>query len=290
MSSHDENREDLDGLDALHALVDGHLADEQRQALLNQIAGQPDTASLVRDWHAQNRALHETFDSVLDEPVPHRLIEAARGRGRQGMGMFGASGAWPGWSIAASVLALASTGLIGYELGRNDPRLPEPVRVAQAAVPGLVRDAALAYAVYAPEQRHPVEVDAKQADHLVTWLSRRLGTPLHAPQLVSQGYELLGGRLLAAGNGPVAQFMYQGPAGRRMTLYVRRTLPAEAAPTLAAFQFAREGDVNVFYWVEGDFGYALSGGMDRGELQSVATVVYQQLTAAEAKGPTPSAR
>jgi anti-sigma factor RsiW len=35
----------------------------------------------------------------------------------------------------------------------------------------FVRQAAVAYAVYQPEQRHPVEVAADQQEHLVQWLS-----------------------------------------------------------------------------------------------------------------------
>ena len=47
--------------------------------------------------------------------------------------------------------------------------------------------------------------------------------------------------------------------------------------TDTAFRFAREGAVNVFYWVDGKFGYALSAGIDKGELAKVATAVYDQL-------------
>ena len=46
-----------------------------------------------------------------------------------------------------------------------------------------------------------------------------------------------------------------------------------------AFRFAREGSVNVFYWVDGSFGYALSAGIDKGRLAEVAKAVYDQLEA-----------
>lgn len=175
-------------------------------------------------------------------------------------------------------------GGLGYRLGQGGQTAG-----VTAASGRFVHDAALAHAVYTPEQRHPVEVDARQADHLVAWLSKRLGTPLHAPQLAPLGYELLGGRLLAAGEGPVAQFMYQNAAGARLTLYVRRAAPAGVMPadTLTAFQVAREGDVEVFYWVEDGFGYALSGRVARPQLQAVAEAVYHQLTAPPAAASAP---
>ena len=99
-------------------------------------------------------------------------------------------------------------------------------------------------------------------------------TPVRPPKLGGLGYELVGGRLLPGNSGPVAQFMYHDASGQRMTLYVT-TESIEMRDT--GFRFAREGPVNVFYWVDGKFGYALSAGIDKGELAKVATAVYDQL-------------
>jgi anti-sigma factor RsiW len=33
----------------------------------------------------------------------------------------------------------------------------------------------------------------------------------------------------------------------------------------------------VFYWIDGPFGYALAGDIERSELQKIARGVYQQL-------------
>ena len=46
-----------------------------------------------------------------------------------------------------------------------------------------------------------------------------------------------------------------------------------------AIRFAQEGAVNVFYWVDGPFGYALSSDADRSVLARVSAEVYQQLGA-----------
>ena len=118
---------------------------------------------------------------------------------------------------------------------------------------------------------------ADQEQQLVTWLSKRLGTPIHAPALKPVGYELIGGRLLPGETGPVAQFTYHDASGQRLTLYVTREPPksADGAPT--AFRFGQDGPVNVFYWVDKDVGYALSSSADRLELTRVAHEVYRQL-------------
>jgi anti-sigma factor RsiW len=163
--------------------------------------------------------------------------------------------------------------------------------------------AAVAHAVYTPELRRPVEVDAAHEDQLVAWLSKRMGAPMKAPHLQAEGYELEGGRLLPGEHGPVAQFMYRDAAGRRLTLYVSNELATTppgalvegdagaasgvgaagasnaAGPGTTGFRFVRAGKVNVFYWVDGPFGYAISAEADRGTLARVSDAAYRQLEA-----------
>jgi anti-sigma factor RsiW len=139
----------------------------------------------------------------------------------------------------------------------------------------MARRAAIAHATYSPEVRHPVEVGAADEAHLVAWLSKRLGVQVRAPKLDDVGMSLVGGRLLPGETGPVAQFMYQSPNGRRLTLYVRQE---HSTNSETAFRYAREHDVGVFYWIDRDRGYAIaSGDLNRDELLKVADLVYKQL-------------
>jgi anti-sigma factor RsiW len=207
----------------------------------------------------QDRLLHEHFDPVLLEPLPARL-QLRRP-------------AWIGYARAAAVLSAGIA--IGLALPRPWGAAPEAV-VAKAVLPAsaLPARAARAHLVYAMEVRHPVEVDASQQEHLVAWLSKRLGTKLKVPVLAEEGYDLLGGRLLPGPDGPVAQFMYQETNGRRLTLYVSAKSKSEEQ---TAFRFAQEGAVSVFYWIDGNWGYALSGEIDRPALTRISTSVYHQL-------------
>jgi len=68
--------------------------------------------------------------------------------------------------------------------------------------------------------------------------------------------------------------MYQDSRGQRLTLYVSKQ---KGEPRDTAFRFSQEDRVSVFYWVDRDFGYALSGEMRRDQLFKVADVVYKQL-------------
>jgi anti-sigma factor RsiW len=245
--------------DDLHAYADGLLEAARRAEVEAWLAAHPEDAARVHAWAAQNRALHEAFDGVLNEPLPLELVRAASRRQAQPL-------QW--WRAAAAVFVVAGVGLLGYGIGLHNAG----TSVQYAALP---RAAAVAHVVYSPEQRHPVEVEAQQADHLVAWLSKRLGHELHAPDFKSQGFELLGGRLLPGETGAVAQFMYQDGLNRRITLYVRRD-NAKQADT--SFRHAREDGVEVFYWIDRGLGYALSGNVDKAEMGQLANAAYRQIS------------
>jgi anti-sigma factor RsiW len=206
-----------------------------------------------REYAAQAELLRQHFDPVLTEPIPARMYLRR-----------------PPWMDYARAAALVAVGIaIGLAVPYLKPR--EPGVIVAAPLP--VR-AARAHLVYSPEVRHPVEVEASDQDHLVKWLSKRLDYKLKIPVLSGEGFELLGGRLLPGPDGPVAQFMYQDPTGKRLTLYVSRRNKQD---NVTAFRFAQEGKVSVFYWIDRDCGYALSGELDKPALSKVATLVYRQL-------------
>lgn len=246
----------------LNALVD-HQIDPARAAEIETwLAEHPAEAATVYAWKAQNEALHSAFDKVLEEPVPQRLQDIAGGTSRR-------HGVWS--PMAAAVAWLSIGGVIGFAA---HGALPTDRPEISASLP---QRAAIAHVVYAPEVRHPVEVGAAQQEHLVQWLSKRLGHALAIPHLDPQGFDLVGGRLLPGERGPVAQFMYQDKTGLRLTLYVRQ----DTANAETAFRFAQEGGVSVFYWLDGPLGYALSGELPRERLLLVAEAVYRQTAGAK---------
>lgn len=269
----------------LHAWVDGHLAAERAREVEAYLAARPDEAERVAAWRAQKQELRALFDPVQDEPIPRRLLKAARPRP-----------AWPVRQLAAGIAIALAGGAAGWGLRGS---LQEAATMARhegapGAMPspsGFVQRAAIAHAVFSPDPRRAVEIDAAHEDQLVAWLSRRMDAPMKPPRLQALGYALEGGRLLPGGSGPVAQFMYRDIGGGKLTLYVSREIGAPGTPAASAgatghdtaFRFAREGAVNVFYWVDGAFGYALSAQSDRAELARVSAEVYRQLAGATAR-------
>ena len=251
----------------LHAYADDRLGAARRAEIDAWLAARPEEAERLASYREASTQMRAHYDPVLAESVPQRLELAASGKREQAT-----QTRWRAVGFAASWAALgAAIGAIAAWQVATTRVAPLPAAENSA----IARRAAVAHAVYSPEVRHPVEVGADQEQHLVTWLSKRLGLKLKAPRLEEAGMSLVGGRLLPGEAGPVAQFMYQSDRGRRMTLYVR----AESAPHReTAFRYARENNVGVFYWVEQTCSYAIaSADLSKEELLTVATMVYKQL-------------
>jgi len=258
----------------LHAYVDQQLTPIRHAEVEQYLAARPDESQRVQDWRRQNEVLRAWLNPVLDEPLPLRLP------------LHLAATAWP-WRALAAGLAIAIISASGawFARGAFEARtlagVGAPMRTG-VELTGFARRAAVAHLVYTPDGRRPVEVGADQEQQLVTWLSRRIGTPVKAPALGGIGYGLIGGRLLPGDSGPVAQFMYQDSGGLRLTLYVTREAPKVGGQAQTAFQFGHDGPVNVFYWVDRNFGYAISSNAERPELMRVAQEVYRQLAPPDA--------
>jgi anti-sigma factor RsiW len=248
-------------LHALSAFVDGELPDEAHQAVLDHLAQDPQAAARVADWRAQKVAL-QALCAAPGYAQPHEQKEAAfivvRAPARW----------WRRAGLAACWLVVGAG--VGLALGPFAQRLAggvsgnDPMSFAQRAD--------VAYAVYTPEQRHPVEVAATQEEHLINWLSKRLNRPLSVPSLQEYGYSLVGGRLLPGEAGPAAQFMYENASGARLTLYVTGIARDETA-----FRLFRDGNRRTFYWVSDHMGYALSGPIGEGKLREIAIDVCSAL-------------
>ena len=237
----------------LHAYLDGQLDPARVAQIEAHLAANSQDLMRVEAYRKQNQTLHALFDPTLDEPLSGALQRRHRPRPQ-----------WQRYAAAVGTLALGM--VLGFGL--------RGVIAPDLGPMALAKQAAFAHVAFVPEVLHPVEVSAKQETHLVNWLSKRLGGEVRAPQLSSAGFELLGGRLLPGETGPAAQFMYQDNRGQRLTLYVKRESAHDAE---TAFRFTKEKGVSVFYWIDRDFGYALSGDLPKADMLKVAETVYRQL-------------
>ena len=241
----------------LHAHVDGALTAERATVVEDWLRDNPQERARADDFRRINEALHAFYGPVAHEAVPARMLDTVARRGARRLFL----------QRAAAALALLLVGAIAGWFGRDLAQHGD--RIVQA----LASESFSAHKVFVVEVRHPVEVAAEKEQHLVRWLTKRLGADVRAPDLRPQGYKLVGGRLLSADTGPAAQMMYETAEGARLTLYVRQNVRGQET----AFRFKAADGLSGFYWMESDLAYAIVAELPRERLLAIATVVYEQL-------------
>ncbi|AUT58166.1 MULTISPECIES: anti-sigma factor family protein [Paraburkholderia] len=262
----------------VHAYVDGTLSDERREEVERAIELNPALAARVSDYFSLNNMFHERYDRVLSEPVPARLRMPEKRR-------WLSAANWPQFAGMAAALVLGIGIGVGTNMGKDvaapgasAPSVTSSTRPVSAdASEVFAQKAALAHVVYMPTVSRPAQIGQDHEQDFVQYLANKLGTDVHPPMLTKSGFELAGGRILPGDDGPVAQFMYHNANGERVTLCISHR---KVNANTTAFKLYQEGPVNVFYWVDGDFGYAVSGGIDRKVMLQIAHDVYAQLTGA----------
>jgi anti-sigma factor RsiW len=245
----------------LHAYADGQLPDAERARIETWLAGNPDDASRIAAWQAQNAGIKALF-------APHersRDGDIALVAGKKPVSL------WPRRTAIATAAVIVFA--VGALSDRYVPALFEKPELQLAASETLPKQAQTAFLVYASEVRHPVEVFANEEAHLATWLGKRLAIPdLKVPSLQTLGFHLVGGRLLPVDGKPGAMFMYEDQSGQRLTVMVGRNKENRTT----SFRFASADNVETFYWIDGELGYAVTGEISRDMLRQVAEECYRQ--------------
>jgi anti-sigma factor RsiW len=251
------------GEDDLQAFVDGQLALERESLVQQYLRAHPGEAQRVAAYKAQRDQLRALFAGGASEPLPPKLQI-------DNILKYRAPGWWTGWrAVAAIVLAtglgVASGWLMWAPAAPGLPKLATQVLVEQALA---------TYAVYAPDERHPVEMSAADEARLTRWLSERLRRSVKPPDLSKFGYKLLGGRLLATERGgAAAMLMYSNSHRLRVSLLLRPMIPSLTAPD----RYITEGPLQLCVWIGKGMGYALAASMPKAEMDTLAEHVRDEL-------------
>lgn len=249
----------------LLAFADDRLPGEAAEAVTRYLAEHPEAAAEVEAHRRQNAAISALFTPVRNEPVPARLKPE-----RVAAGLRAQAGQW--YRSAAAAIIVLALGAGGGWYGRD------ALSPAEAASDVLIDTAVTAHELYVNEKRHAVEVAAAEEDHLVTWLSNRIGQTIDAPDLTTQGFTLVGGRLLPSVTGsltgPAAQLMYENATADRLTVYITAALPDK----LSAYEFTARSGLDAFYWANEAITCTVVGDLPEEAMQVVAKQVYTQLT------------
>lgn len=248
----------------IHMALDGELPAEERAAYEAWLELNPEMKTRSQRYAADRDALRHAVANVLDEPVPARLTGLVLGETTKRTAGMGSR--W--WLAAAAAVLFMVGGAGGYLAGTHGIGFEGPEDQ-------LAEEAIAAHVIYAAEQRHAVEVPASDKDHMQSWLSKRVGIKLVAPDLATDGFELVGGRLLPAGANSAAMLLYEDQKGNRISVFIT----AEAVKKSKGSYAQSDDGPRAVYWLDEGYGCAIVGSLPRERLNEVARSAYRQLLA-----------
>ena len=285
--------------DRLIAYLDGEVDASARHEIEDWLDSDPAARDKLVALAQSAALVRSAFDEVTHEPVPDRLIAAARGervsaepsakilpfRRGQGTGSAPASRRWwLGLPLAASLFGLLLGGTVTYlsvakllpgGIGGKQPA------VEMAAADSLWLDNAVGYFKLAASAGDGALVDVPATgDAREAWqkISQSLPQEVRWPDLNLKpwGLNFRGARLVVADGRPAAQLMYttDNKAIGPLTLIIGSSKESDTPPTLA-----RRQDVNLLYWRHQGRAYALVGQTEVGYLWGIANDVAWQLDA-----------
>ena len=275
---------ELDGAERRHveAWLDAEPAVRERLAALAQ------SADLVRGAYAD----------IIDEPVPERLVAAARGatvanqpasqeaeilvlqRPARALHLPPSRRWQIGLAAAAGLFGIVFGGAGTYlGLGLLSPVGSASERQIAAATNNAWLDNAAAYYKLSVNAGDTMLVDVPASNdpkEALQRISQSLPQQVRLPDLKPWGLSFRGARLVVVEGRPAAQLVYvtDNKAIGPLTLVIGVTKQPDISPT-----FDHRQDVNLLYWRHHGHAYALVGKTDIGWLWGIANDVAWQLDA-----------
>jgi anti-sigma factor RsiW len=283
--------------DRLVAYLDGELEIAERRDVEVWLEADPLARGRLAALAESADLVRSAFEPIVREPVPERLIAAARGETAAEPGAKvvpfkrrqakGRAGLWPGWRIAlpiaASLFGLlfgGSGAYLGVAELTADRAAGKQAAIETAAADNLWLDNAAGYFklfVGAGGDGALIDVPATgDPREALQKISQSLPQETRLPDLKPWGLTFRGVRVVVADGRPAAQLVYttDNKAIGPLTLIIGSTKQPNSPPTLAHRQ-----DVNLLYWRHQGHAYALVGQTDIGYLWGIANDVAWQLDA-----------
>jgi anti-sigma factor RsiW len=282
--------------EVLVAYLDGELDEQQSKDIEAWLEHDPVARDRVAALVEAAGLVRAAFDETLREPVPERLIAAARGGEaapapgavvlpfrRKSGGPFTVPRRWLiGVPVAASMFGLMIGTGVGY-FGGQPTKPQQAQKLAEATgqnstqswldnVAGYYK---LAVSAGGGDQFVDIrpEGDGKQ---VVDKISQRIAQGVRVPDLKPWGLTFQGARLLVIEGRPAAQLFYttDNKALGPITIVIGSSKRQDTPPT-----YERRQDVNLMYWRNRGRAYALVGQADIGYLWNLANDIAWQLDA-----------
>jgi anti-sigma factor RsiW len=246
----------IDDLDLL-ALADGFLDDDpvRKDEVEATIVRDPQAASRLSDYRAQNAALRAAYSRAIAEPVPERLLAIVDGAER--------AREQPFLRRAAAGLMIVAAGLGGWLIGYDDD---DPARRA------LLDESYRQYVLQGPEQSVAADTSVV-LEHAISWVSDDVAIRLSAPDLSSEGFSLVGKRSVRDSGDQLVALDYRSGDGRAFSLFIAPRWTDSPGPIVD-----RERDgVALAYWHDGPLAASIATQLPQAEARALAETVRRAM-------------
>lgn len=278
--------------EALVAYLDGELDAAERAHVEAWIEADPSVRERLLALTESATTLRAAFADFVTEPVPERLIAAARGetatpveaeivelRPRRADPPPPSARWYIQLATAAGLFGLAVGGGVGF-VGNSllaPGRIPTDRQIQTAATNNWLDNAAGDYKLMINAGDTLVDVPAS-ADNgdVLQKISQNLPQQVRLPDLKPWGLSFRGARLVVVDGKPAAQLVYttDNKAIGPLALIIGSTKQSDVAPT-----FERRQDLNLLYWRHQGRASVLVGQSEIGYLWGIANDVAWQLDA-----------
>ena len=269
----------------LIAYLDGELPESERDEIAHALEHDAELARRAAGFTESAALLRAAFDEVLREPLPERLIAAARGdtakvvslatRLRRRVGEQRRW--WIGVPVAASLMGLMIGGGVGYFAADEQGATVAQQTASNQAVGSWLDNIAGYHKLFVAAGGSDAGLaDVPPNDGDVRKVAQKLPADFRLPNLKPWGLVFQGARFLIVEGRPATQLFYttDNKALGPLTLVVGTSTKPDIAPT-----FDHRDDVNLLYWRHHGHAYAIVGTADIGYLWNIANDIAWQLDA-----------
>ncbi len=283
----------------LIAYLDGELAEGESAELAAYLEGDAELRARAARLGKSAALLRAAFDETLREPLPERLVAAARGepasadatvvslseaRARKWDWLLRKRG-WGDrrWWVAVPAAASLFGLMVGAGLGYFARESPAPVQQAQNASLGggnwldnVAGYHKLFIAAGNGGDAGLVDVPPNDKAENAHKVAQKLPSDIRLPNLKPWGLAFEGARFLFIEGQPATQLFYttDNKALGPVTLVIGSSQKPDSAPDLA-----HRGEVNMIFWRHRGHAYALVGTANVGYLWNLANDIAYQLDA-----------
>jgi len=285
--------------EALVAYLDGELDADERRHVEAWLEADPAVRDRLTALAQSGDLVRGAYADIVAEPVPARLIAAARGVSESAPGAPQEAEILvlkrPGWAAlplrnrrwqiglaAAAGLFGVIFGGAGTYLGMSMLNPANPAlehRLAALAANNTWLDNAAGYYKLSVSAGDTMLIDVPASNdpqEALQKISQSLPQQVRVPDLKPWGLTFRGARLVVVEGRPAAELVYvtDNKAIGPLTLVIGASKQPDIPPT-----FDRRQDVNLLYWRHHERAYALVGQTDIGYLWGIANDIAWQLDA-----------